>query len=105
MATTPIRHLMTLQEPSRVNTGDGTTSDDWLSIRKEWGFISPLRGRERIEAKKIQSKVTHRIIMRYIKGVTTEHRLLLGDRVFEIDAVLNKDEQNSELEIEAVELV
>ena len=45
--------------------------------------------------------------MRYVSGVTTEHRLLMVDqnRVFNIEAALNRNEQNQELEIEAVELV
>ena len=104
--TKPIRHLMVIQEPARTHNKDGTANDDqWLTIQHEWAFISPLRGRERIEAKKIQSKVTHRIEMRFVRGITTEHRLLLGDRIFNIDAVLNKNEQNRDLEIEAVELV
>lgn len=102
-----LRHLLAIQEPTRTANGDGTDSIEWLTIQQEWGFIKPLRGLERIEAQKIQSKVTHRIIMRYVSGVTTEHRLLLveQDRVFNIAAALNRNEQNQELEIEAVELV
>lgn len=107
MPSQPIRHLLAIQESTRINKGDGTSSIEWLTVQQEWGFIKPLRGIERIEAQKIQSKVTHRINMRYVAGVTTEHRLLMvdQDRVFNIEAALNRNEQNQELEIEAVELV
>lgn len=99
------KQLLSIQSLTRTEAGDGTTSDKWLTTDREWASISPLRGRERIEAKKVQSKVTHRIVMRYVGGLTTENRLSWNSRVFNIEAVLNKGERNVELEIEAVELV
>lgn len=103
----PPHHLFEIQEANRTTSGDGTTASDWKLVTKEWGQIKPIRGRERIEAKKIQSKVSHRIFLRYVEGITTEHRLILkpSNRVFDIDAVLNVDEADAQLEIEAVELV
>jgi SPP1 family predicted phage head-tail adaptor len=63
-------------------------------------------GLERWRANQMQAETTRLITIRYLEAVTTKMRgLFKGTRTFEFLSVLNVDERNIEMQIQAKERV
>jgi SPP1 family predicted phage head-tail adaptor len=92
------------QQPARSDA-NGQTICDWTLFCQCWVKIKPLSGRELWLAKQAQARVTHEITMLYQPGIDPTMRAVLGERIFNFDSVRNKDEQNLELIILAIENV
>ena len=92
-----LRHLLTLQQATDVLNARGEPIPAWANVTTLWGEITPLSGREGLQAQQMYASATHRIRIRYRAGVVPKMRFLKGTREFEIDVVLNVDERNREL--------
>lgn len=92
-----LRHTITLQKYTKTPDGEGgwdkTWNDTVTSVRAS---VEPLLGREYLMAGQIQERVTTRIRMRYRTDVTGEWRVKHGNRIYEIDSVMNPREMNRE---------
>ena len=82
-----LRHRVTLQ--SRVDTVDdiGQPSTSWLTVATVWADVRYLSGLSAIKSGADISVSKCSIRMRY-KAVSAGQRIVYGDEVFEIDAVL-----------------
>ena len=76
-------------------TGTGTMS----------ALISPIRAKELVGNSKLELNITHKIIIRYIDGVTSAMDILFNTRTFRIVSLINPDERNVYLEILAEEII
>lgn len=93
--------------------GTGTDSygapvETWTPLHTCWASITPLRGRDFLAAQQVQAEVTHRIFVNYnatTAGITPKDRVVLGTRNFDIEAILNVDELDRELELMAIERI
>ncbi len=56
-----------------------------------WADIDPLSGRQLDFARSFSHTVTHSILIRYRAGMSSTMRARKGDRVFNINAILNQD--------------
>jgi len=70
-----------------------------------WASVEPLSGAELYRAHEVHPEVTHAVKMRYLSGVTTKMRIVLGTRTFEIKSVLNSEEDNRELVLMCTEML
>jgi SPP1 family predicted phage head-tail adaptor len=76
--------------------------EPWKTV---WASVEPLKGWEHYEARKIESKATHKIIIRYLPDVTPDMKIEFKGRIFEIEGPpINPEERNEYLEISAVEV-
>ena len=64
----------------------------------------PLRGRELWEAQAAQSTIDHRIILRWRPGVKRSTRVLLGNRKFEVQYIIDQGERHEWLQLMCREL-
>lgn len=97
-----LRHRLTLEAARGVADGGGGRADPWanpLTVASLWGKVEPLTGNERLHAMQIQDRVSHRIVIRHRAGVTPAMRIVFGDRVFNIRAVINVEERGRFLEL------
>lgn len=87
-----LRHRLVIQR--RVETRDaiGGISARWATLATRWGSVEPLTGRELTYAQQVEALVTHRIEMRYFPNLAPTYRLKYGDRVFQIESVVNPGE-------------
>jgi SPP1 family predicted phage head-tail adaptor len=92
-----------LQSPARTGDGQGGCVESWADVAEVWAELVPLKGYERMQAMQLESPITHRVTMRWRRGVTNAQRLLYGDRVFNIKEALNLDEQDAFLQLLCVE--
>lgn len=98
-----LRHRLTIQEPTTALDQYGEAVKTWSTVATVWGSIEPLRMQEYFEAQQTQAKATHKIEVRYVQGISSTYRVMLGARIFEVTAVLNPQERNERLQMLAVE--
>jgi SPP1 family predicted phage head-tail adaptor len=84
-----LRHRITLQKQrtGQDNYGQPLENeyDDFTTV---WAAVNPILGKEYFAAETIQSDVTHRIRLRYCKGITPDMRVKFGDRYFTIISLI-----------------
>lgn len=94
-----LRHRLEIQEKKSVKDEWGNQVSEWFTVATAWAAIEPIRGEEYWAAGAQQGETIHRVTMRYVPGVTPEHRLLFGDRILEIESTLNLEERSRLLEL------
>ena len=94
-----LRHRVTIQQKSVTRNTFGEEVVTWQDVATVWAAIEPLRGREFFESQQVNAEVTTRIRIRYRPGITPTMRVVFGNRVFDIQAVINVDERNRELHL------
>lgn len=100
-----LRHAVNIEVVTETPDGMGGITKSWATWKSVRAAIWPISGKELIEAQKLEAKLTHRIRIRYLSGLTPKHRIKLGSRIFKIHSVINFNERNREIEIMAEEEV
>lgn len=100
-----MRHRITIQILSASKDSFQQEIKGWTNFETVWAKIEPLSGREFFEAQQMNAEITHRITMRYMKGLNPKMRIMYGERIFDIKTILNIEEKNIELQILCKELV
>lgn len=77
------------REISQDTFGDGLQV--WSTVATRWGSIEQVSGREVWQANQLNPDVNVKITLRYYSGLTPRHRLVNGDRTFNIDSVIDID--------------
>ncbi len=113
------RHLVTLENPTRVTDGEGYT-ETWAALVPSQVFaeIKPATARdlERTVANVVSSTASHLITIDYHSGVTSQTRvtkgprntdgtLPTGSREFKVTGIQNPEERNIDLILAAEEVV
>lgn len=88
-----LRHRIIIQELTELRDPiSGEIIDtDWQDVCTVWAEIRALRGREYFTAQQTLAESNHEIIIRYRKGIKPAMRAISDGRVFDIQAVLDKD--------------
>lgn len=99
------RHQIVIQAKTRVEDGGGGTASTWAAIANGTvtASITPVSSNETFAGEQLQERVSHKIMMRYIPGVTTAHRVLFGTRVLDIQSVICPQEKQRDLILMCVE--
>lgn len=93
-----LRHRVEIQYSIDTRDEFGAVSGQtWNTLCTVSASVEPLVGREYFAAAQIQSEVTHKITMRYKRGIKPYFRAFFGDRIFDILSILNIREENREL--------
>jgi len=102
-----LTHRIEIQAIGTTRGAAGEVVDTWSTETNGtvWASIKPGSGREFFNAKQINAELTHIIKMRYYSGLTPAKRILFGTRIFNIEDIRNTDEHNTEMIVNAKELV
>jgi len=100
-----LRHRVNLQRKRITRDAYGEEAIEWTTYATVWAAIEPLQGQERFGAQQVKATTSHRVIIRYVKGVKAEDRVLYGSRALEINQVLNPDERNQQLTLICSEVI
>jgi len=92
-----LRHRVELQQRVKSRNAVGEETYTWFTYATVWAAVEPLTGRELYEAQQISAEVTVRVRVRYLKSMSTEHRVLFDSRGFNVNFVQNLEERNREL--------
>lgn len=81
---------------------EGFPKKEWKSVLSVWAAVKTLQGREYNQAAAIQAERTARFVVRYSKKAKdllynrgTDLRIHFDGRVFDIQSVVNDNEQNT----------
>jgi SPP1 family predicted phage head-tail adaptor len=92
-----LRKRVQLQQLVRNQDDFGEAVPSYSTYATVWASVEPLQGRELEHAQQINAEVSHRVTIRYNGNVTAEHRVVYGERILEIEAVINPEERNEML--------
>lgn len=94
-----LRHRVTIQQPAETqSTSSGAISTTWTPFASLWASIEPLSAREFVASQAEQSKISTRITIRRIAGITPKMRVLHGysGKIYQIEGVLSDLESGLE---------
>ena len=100
-----LRHRVTIQEKSVAADGYGAEDITWGEVATVWGAVAPLSGREFLEGRNLENEVNTRIRIRYRSGLTPSMRVSWDSRVFDVEAVINRFEEDKEIWLMCKEVV
>lgn len=101
------RTKLTIYSVTDGKDADGGPTETEVAAGTAWADVAPLVGRERFAAQQVGSEVDTEILMDWLDGrtLTPKHRLGLGTRRWDLQAVLNVDERNRQVRVLARERV
>ena len=99
-----LRHAITIQKIVETDDGMGGFTEVWSEYTTARASITPLKGIELLEHKKLGHEAVDRLWIRYQSGITTKMRVLWGERIMEIIGFRNPEEKNKMLEITVKEM-
>ncbi|KEF40118.1 phage head-tail adaptor, putative, SPP1 family [Schinkia azotoformans MEV2011] len=104
------RHRITLQQ--FMETTDPVTDrviKDWVDIKSVWSAIKTIKGSEYLSAAttKEHAEKTYRFVIRYTPGIdhSVQTRIKYNKRIFDIESILNDDEDRKTITIIAQEVI
>lgn len=103
------RHYITIQSQKVTTNTYGEENISWVDDSECFAEIKPIRGDEYYNARQIKSIVTHKITMRYTtlsdgtRIKQSNSRIKFGDRIFNIESIVNLMERDIDLELMVVE--
>jgi len=100
------RHTVDIQTVTE-STADayGGTTKTWATVETVQAAVTPLSGNELTIARQASERVTHRVEMHYMATVVPRARLKYGDRVLNVESVLNTEERDRQLVVMCAEVV
>lgn len=91
-----LRHRVIIQAKTESRDAQGGVTYNWTNDQTRWAEVRPLEGRELWQARQAQMQATLRCSMRHYAGLTTQHRMIFGSRVLNIESVTNIGERDIE---------
>ena len=99
-----LRSLIELQRSTETLVA-GEVVPTWHTFAEVYAAVEPLAGRQWFAALQVQAQVSHSIRIRWSPdwALGPKDRIKFGTRVFDIVSVLNIQERNRELVVQALE--
>ena len=82
----------------------GVEREEWKKVGKVFADVKNLYGKEYELAKQEKNEKTIKLVIRYGAKITTEMRLILDDKIYNIEHIDNINYKNEFIEIRAVEV-
>lgn len=100
-----LRHRISIQTPVTAKNTRGGEVTTWSTVATVWADVRTQTGRETVANDQTQPTASHVVTMRHRANVTAQQRIVWGDRVFSINAVLEPDNRMRQLQLLCQELV
>nr|DAH83226.1 MAG TPA: Putative head tail adaptor [Caudoviricetes sp.] len=88
-----------IQLPPVGKNADGDPNTDWTKLVDVWAKKEDLSGRELLAAHAAQSEITTRFRIRYRDDITSKMRVVMGEEIYNIKAVLDRAGSRVELQL------
>lgn len=100
-----LRFRVEVQEPTEARNTVGEVTTTWTTRETVYAAVDPLRGEERMTMQQVKPTVDTKITMRGNAAtyLTPKHRLKYGDRVFDIDSIIDMNSRGIVREIHCKE--
>ena len=100
-----LRHQVALQAPAKTFDSEGQEVITWTTVATVRAAVVPLTGREYFETRAVNAELTHKVTIRYRRGVKATWRVLYGSRALEVVSVADVEERHERLELMCKEVV
>ena len=100
-----LRHVVIIQQVTETRDGFGGISESWSTFATRRAHIGPIKGKEYIAAKAVNSKADVEMRLRYVSGLITKMRVLWGSRIYNVIDAINIDERGKEHRLMCEEVV
>lgn len=100
-----LRHRVTLQERVVTKNNRGADTIAWADVATVYAEIRSIAGREETANDQVTPTAAHNITIRYRAGITPQHRIKWGERIFGISEVAERDNRMRTLVLTCSELV
>ena len=108
----PNYHSGKFNKKIMFQVSDGTTVNEngfeienWQDVKDAWAMIKTLKGSEYFEAATTQNENISRFAIRYTAGLHPDMRIMYKLRPFEIESIVNDDEDNKTMTIMVKEVI
>ncbi len=101
--TSSLRHKIIVEKPVRLSDGAGGYSITWQPHCILWAAVSNNSGKESYVAGKNTPIYSHVFRIRYTADISEEMRIHFDERVFNIRALINVNQDNVILDVVAEE--
>lgn len=98
-----LRHLIILQKLQTTQNEYFDNEKEYIDFAKVWASVEPVSANEKYLQKQENMETTHKIEIRFLKGVSVTMRALFNGRKFDIKSVINPLEKNEKLILLATE--
>lgn len=92
-----LRTKITIQSKTETANSYGEKIAGWSTFHQPWANIVSTPANESVKSDRATGTGSHAITIEYLSGLTADHRILYGSRVFQIHGVVNVDERNREM--------
>jgi SPP1 family predicted phage head-tail adaptor len=86
-----MRHRATVQARTVSQDAFGAFTQTWSTETTRWCRLEPLSAREVFQAQQVPADISHRITMRFLDGLSTQHRIVIDSVTYEVASVVNPD--------------
>ena len=83
-----LRDRVTIQRASESRNALGETVLTWTDYTERWASVDGVSSREALAAGQSQVEMSHRVRLRYVKGLTQSMRIMWRGRKLEIVSLL-----------------
>ena len=80
-----LRERVTVQVPTQVNNALGEATFTWSDSTTVWASVNGVSSREALADGQQETRITHRVRMRYLSGLKHTHRVLQIVSLLEYD--------------------
>jgi len=98
-----LRYRCDLKSPTDTSDGAGGRTQAYSTIAQIYADIRPTGGDEAYRQGRVQTKITHKIHMRYRADMSADYIIVYENRTFQIQNIRNIDERDRFFEITATE--
>lgn len=89
-----MRERVTLQKPVEQHNPFGEATLVWEDVTTLWAQVTTLSARDYFAAQQSGTLATHRVIVRFFKGMSPTYRLIWRGRTMEIVSVLEREDRS-----------
>ena len=84
------------EQKTNTTDGIGGFTSTWAKFATRWAKVTALRGVEKYRAERLESNVSHQIIVRYDITLVPTMRIIYEERVLTIKTIINMDESKKQ---------
>ena len=102
MSAGRLRKRVSFQRPDRNEDDAGGASIHWTTALVVWGWLIPDRGRERLEAGRLESASAALLRIRSstaARAIDASWRAMIGTATYNVRAIVNPDSRGKYLEL------
>ncbi len=102
-----LRRVLTFQRSKNVIGELGDRIKKWTDFHKCWGAVRTITGGQDVNEDSIDLKITHIITIRFqrkIADLTPLDRVVLNDKPFKIEKIINVGERNIAIDLHCIQI-